>query len=311
MSSFRRYGGLNYASTNNFTRSFISNSDQLNINNVSGLENSKESFNSNIDMSGNSILSVTSLDFSDGTSMTTAGGTGTTGPSGAQGAQGPQGPQGATGAKGTTGARGIAGDRGARGSQGAIGAQGAQGATGTPGDIYWIGSGSDINNLNSDGVLIQRWASINNLKGSGNTSGDLLNVFQNSNYRLNFNNSGTLQYLDASSLSIWSVNNIGDAIFNTVNSTSDYRIKENIKLLDSSLYNIDNLRPVSYYRKGTTDVQIGFLAHEVQEYFPFLVTGEKDGDDTQSINYIGLIGVLTKEIQQLKTRVNQLEKKLI
>ena len=32
MSSFRKYGGLNYASTNNFTRSFISNSDQLNIN---------------------------------------------------------------------------------------------------------------------------------------------------------------------------------------------------------------------------------------------------------------------------------------
>jgi hypothetical protein len=51
------------------------------------------------------------------------------------------------------------------------------------------------------------------------------------------------------------------------------------------------------------------LAHEVQEYFPFLVSGEKDGPETQSINYIGLIGVLTKEIQDLKKRVSLLESK--
>jgi hypothetical protein len=38
----------------------------------------------------------------------------------------------------------------------------------------------------------------------------------------------------------------------------------------------------------------------VQEYFPFLVSGVKDGPEIQSINYTGLIGVLTKEIQELK-----------
>ena len=48
MSTFRRYGGLNYSSTNNITRSFISNSDQMNINNFSGLENTKETFKSHI-----------------------------------------------------------------------------------------------------------------------------------------------------------------------------------------------------------------------------------------------------------------------
>ena len=52
---------------------------------------------------------------------------------------------------------------------------------------------------------------------------------------------------------------------------------------------------------------MGFIAHELQEHYPFLVTGVKDGPETQSVNYIGLIGLLTKEIQQLKAD-NQLFK---
>ena len=62
---------------------------------------------------------------------------------------------------------------------------------------------------------------------------------------------------------------------------------------------------------------MGFIAHELQEHYPFLVTGVKDGPDTQSVNYIGLIGLLTKEIQQLKAdnklfkeRFNLLEARL-
>jgi len=91
------------------------------------------------------------------------------------------------------------------------------------------------------------------------------------------------------------------------NATSDYRIKENIKLLDLSEYSVDYLNPIIYDHIDTKKTNIGFLAHEVQEYFPFLVTGVKDGEDTQSINYTGLIGVLTKEIQELKKRVSKLE----
>jgi len=39
------------------------------------------------------------------------------------------------------------------------------------------------------------------------------------------------------------------------------------------------------------------------------VSGEKDGEEMQSLNYIGLIGVLVKEIQELKKRVHILENK--
>ena len=93
----------------------------------------------------------------------------------------------------------------------------------------------------------------------------------------------------------------------TFNAYSDYRIKQNVELLELNKYNIDNLRPIIYENKDTKQSNIGFLAHEVQEYFPFLVAGTKDGLNTQSVNYTGLIGVLTKEIQELKKRVSNLE----
>ena len=80
-------------------------------------------------------------------------------------------------------------------------------------------------------------------------------------------------------------------------------------MLDLVEYNTDNLKPVIYDHKDVKQTNIGFLAHEVQEYFPFLVSGVKNGPINQSINYTGLIGVLTKEIQELKKRVSLLESK--
>ena len=78
--------------------------------------------------------------------------------------------------------------------------------------------------------------------------------------------------------------------------------------MDSDLYSVDNLKPVKYFNKKSGKEDIGFIAHEVQENFPCLVTGEKDGEDLQTLNYIGLIGILTKEIQRLKADVAELKK---
>ena len=91
------------------------------------------------------------------------------------------------------------------------------------------------------------------------------------------------------------------------NAISDYRVKENVQQLDPTLFNVDKLNPVTYNKIDSGKQDIGFIAHEVQEVFPCLVTGEKDGEQTQSLNYLGLIGVLVKEIQELKKRVAILE----
>jgi hypothetical protein len=58
-------------------------------------------------------------------------------------------------------------------------------------------------------------------------------------------------------------------------------------------------------------VEIGFLAHEVQEHFPYLVIGDKDGVNTQSINYTGLIGVLVQEIKDIKKELKETKEALI
>jgi hypothetical protein len=46
-------------------------------------------------------------------------------------------------------------------------------------------------------------------------------------------------------------------------------------------------------------------AHELQEYYPELVNGEKDGPDIQTVNYIGLIN----EVKTLKNKLLILEEK--
>jgi len=92
----------------------------------------------------------------------------------------------------------------------------------------------------------------------------------------------------------------------TFSTTSDYRIKENVTELNET-YSVDNLRPVEYENKITNKQSLGFIAHEVQEQYPFLVTGEKDGKENQSINYQEIIPILVKEIQDLKKRVTLLE----
>ena len=94
------------------------------------------------------------------------------------------------------------------------------------------------------------------------------------------------------------------------NSSSDYRIKKDVVALDDT-FSVDNLRPVTYNNINLGKQDIGLIAHELQEIYPFLVTGEKDGENLQSVNYTGLIGILIKEIQELKKDIRLLKEKFI
>ena len=72
---------------------------------------------------------------------------------------------------------------------------------------------------------------------------------------------------------------------------------------------MDKLRPIYYKNKITEREDIGLIAHELQECYPYLVNGVKDGKDTQTVNYISLIGLLIHEIQQLKKDIIKLNNK--
>ena len=95
---------------------------------------------------------------------------------------------------------------------------------------------------------------------------------------------------------------------NSFNATSDYRIKENIQTIRGDILTVDNIRPVSYRLKSNQKSTLGFIAHEIQEHVPTAVSGEKDGETMQSVDYNQIIPILVKEIQELKKRVAYLEK---
>ena len=96
---------------------------------------------------------------------------------------------------------------------------------------------------------------------------------------------------------------------NNVALTSDYRIKEDVKALDNK-FQVDYLKPVTYMNKQTQKQDIGLIAHELQEIYPELVNGEKDGSEIQTVNYIGLIPILINEIKSLKSEMKSLKQHL-
>jgi len=100
----------------------------------------------------------------------------------------------------------------------------------------------------------------------------------------------------------------GTCTASSFTSGSDYRLKTNIEPLLPSR-TIDDLKPVEYDLSGNTH-DMGFIAHEVEETLPFLVHGEKDGENMQSLNYNGFIALLVKEVQDLKRDKKALEERL-
>ena len=75
-----------------------------------------------------------------------------------------------------------------------------------------------------------------------------------------------------------------------------------VALTDTDV-SVDALRPIQYTNTLTGCKDIGLLAHELQSVYPWLVMGEKDGNDMQHVNYMGLIGLLIHEVQGLKRKI--------
>lgn len=97
------------------------------------------------------------------------------------------------------------------------------------------------------------------------------------------------------------------------NTSSDYRLKEDIQDISNATARTLALNPVNFQWIGTTDRVDGFLAHEAAEQVPEAVTGEKDAVDLsgnpsyQGIDQSKLVPLLVKTIQELEARITQLE----
>jgi hypothetical protein len=67
------------------------------------------------------------------------------------------------------------------------------------------------------------------------------------------------------------------------NTSSDYRLKENIIDLTDALETVARLQPRTFTWKETGNTTTGFIAHELAEVLPHAVTGEKDETETRMV----------------------------
>jgi hypothetical protein len=146
-------------------------------------------------------------------------------------------------------------------------------------------TGFEINVLNTNGLGFYVANALSN-----NTSV----VFQNTTGRVGF--------IDINASSV------------TYNTSSDYRLKENITLLDGAITRLKQLPVHRFNFIADPDHTVdGFIAHEAQAVVPECVTGEKDevdADDNpvhQGIDQSKLVPLLTAALQEAIGRIETLE----
>ena len=107
--------------------------------------------------------------------------------------------------------------------------------------------------------------------------------------------------------------NIGSSA-TAFNTSSDYRLKENVVTDWDATSRLKQLKPSRFNFKTDADTTVdGFLAHEVSSIVPEAITGTKDevdGDGVavmQGIDQSKLVPLLVKTIQELEARITALE----
>jgi hypothetical protein len=96
------------------------------------------------------------------------------------------------------------------------------------------------------------------------------------------------------------------------NTSSDYRLKENIAPMTGALATVSQLKPVTYSWKADGSDGQGFIAHELQAVVPDCVTGEKDAVDAegnpihQGVDTSFLVATLTSALQEQQALITAL-----
>jgi hypothetical protein len=101
------------------------------------------------------------------------------------------------------------------------------------------------------------------------------------------------------------------------NTTSDYRLKENVTAFTDGIARLHQLKPCRFNFIAESERLVdGFLAHEVQTIVPEAITGEKDEVDAdgnpvyQGIDQSKLVPLLTAALQEAVAKIESLEARL-
>ena len=100
---------------------------------------------------------------------------------------------------------------------------------------------------------------------------------------------------------------------------SDIRLKTNIEKIPDVLDILDEIKPVKFEWKedveeGIEKKHIGLIAQEVEPHFPELIyegtTRDTEETTYKGLNYPGLTPILLKAVQELSSKVNELQQKI-
>jgi hypothetical protein len=101
------------------------------------------------------------------------------------------------------------------------------------------------------------------------------------------------------------------------NTSSDYRLKENVTSLTNSLTKLKALKPRTFnFIVEPDEIVDGFIAHELAEVIPNAVSGEKDAvkedgePEYQGVDMSKLVPVLTAALQEAVTQIESLSARL-
>ena len=169
------------------------------------------------------------------------------------------------------------------------------------GEFSWSNSGGERARIDSSGNLLVGTTSAVAKVTVYNPTGNCAS-FQN--------DSGATRFPVLFYNGTTNVGNIATSTSTTsYNTSSDYRLKNIDGPLTGSGAFIDALKPKVGTWKADGSRFVGFIAHEVQEVSPGSVTGEKDGEEMQAMEYgsAEFIANIVAELQSLRARVAALE----
>ena len=165
--------------------------------------------------------------------------------------------------------------------------------------------------MNSSGHVF--FNGMNNLTASSSNKG--INM-ENTSYNGRMNLHADSNAGNALGLSFYNNGaNVGTIKYSTTgitfNSTSDYRLKENQVAISDGITRLKTLKPYRFNFKVDPDKTVdGFFAHEVAPVVPEAVTGEKDAEDMQQLDYSKLTPLLTAALQEAITEIETLKAKV-
>jgi hypothetical protein len=120
-----------------------------------------------------------------------------------------------------------------------------------------------------------------------------------------------MQFANNGGTQVGSITTSGSAT--AYNTSSDYRLKENVTPMKGALEKIAALKPVTYTWKVDGSAGQGFIAHELQAVVPACVTGIKDAVDAngkpeyQGVDTSYLVATLVSAVQEQQVLIAKLQ----